>query len=249
MKPYNYKYVLEKIKEYNSIISCSKCDDFEIKKIDGLQGVIQGYMYSREGNLNLPIIELHGPEHIWMRLTPAEIEGSYMAITRAKGKVGVVGLGLGYTVQEMLKNKNVNEIIVYEVNKEVIDLYYRSFPKDPRVKIKNIDAFEAPKEVFDFFYVDIYEYKLTSNVAKDYEKFINLHDIMEYSFFGMEHFLLSCKYEEIVWVFIPEEWMEMSKKLYVALSEANYLDKYQQLDENLVSQVLERFKEILNNLD
>ena len=36
-----------------------------------------------------------------MRLTPLEIEGAYFSIKRAHGKVGIVGLGLGYTVWEM----------------------------------------------------------------------------------------------------------------------------------------------------
>ena len=48
-----------------------------------------------------------------MRLTPLEIEGSYFAIERAKGKVGIVGLGLGYVAQEMAKKEEVDEVIVY----------------------------------------------------------------------------------------------------------------------------------------
>ena len=104
------------------------------------------------------------------------------------------------------------------------------------------------KDKFDFFYADIYEYKLTSQVVDDYEKFNRLHEIEEYAFFGMEHFLLSCKYEEIVWVYIPESWMEMSKDAYRALGEAGYLAYYTALDEELVSQVLAKFKPVLEEL-
>ena len=101
-------------------------------------------------------------------------------------------------------------------------------------------------EEFDYFYVDIYEYKFDYRVVEDYEKFNNIHKINEYLFWGIEHFLLSCKYEEIVWVYVPELWMEMSKKIFSALQEADLLKCYRQLDENLVSKVLSRFKVLLD---
>ena len=248
MKPFNDGYVLEKIDEYSKISVPAKVGSYEIKAVDGLKGIIQGYLYAKEGEINKPILELHGPEHIWMRLTPLEIEGAHFSIKRAHGKVGVVGLGLGYTVWEMAKKESVSQVIVYEISQEVIDLYNKNFGDNPKIKIIKGDAYTAEKDKFDFFYADIYEYKLTSQVVDDYEKFNRLHEIEEYAFFGMEHFLLSCKYEEIVWVYIPESWMEMSKDAYRALGEAGYLAYYTALDEELVSQVLAKFKPVLEEL-
>lgn len=246
MKPFDKEYVLDEIARYNDKISKSKIGDYEIKSVDGLKGIIQGYLYAKEDEINLDILELHGPQNIWMRLTPLEIQGSYFAIKMAKGKVGVVGLGLGYVVEEMAKKDSVEEITVYEISQEVIDLYYSNFSKNPKIKVICGDAFEAESKKFDFFYVDIYEYKLTSKVVKDYKDFNNIHDIEEYSFFGMEHFLLSCSYTEIVWVYIPENWMESSRKAFEAIQQSNLLPYYEKLDENLVSQVLQDFKVILN---
>lgn len=247
MRPFNNKFILDTIDKYNYKIGCNKIGDYEIKSISGLTGIIKGYLYEKEGSIEKDILELHGPDHVWMRLSPLEIQGSYFPIKRAKGKVGIVGLGLGYVVEEMAKKKEVQEVIVYEINKDVIDLYYSNFNKNNKIKIINIDAFEAEANEFDFFYCDIYQYKLTSQIANDYEKLNKIHSIEEYSFFGMEHFLLSCKYEEIVWVYIPENWMEMSKLAYDSLEESDLLKYYTQLDEKLVSNVLQRFKEILNN--
>lgn len=246
MKPFDKEYVLDEIARYNNKISKNKIGDYEIKSVDGLKGIIQGYLYAKEDEINLDILELHGPQNIWMRLTPLEIQGSYFAIKMAKGKVGVVGLGLGYVVEEMAKKDSVEEITVYEISQEVIDLYYSNFSKNPKIKVICGDAFEAESKKFDFFYVDIYEYKLTSKVVKDYKDFNNIHDIEEYSFFGMEHFLLSCSYTEIVWVYIPENWMESSRKAFEAIQQSNLLPYYEKLDENLVSQVLQDFKVILN---
>lgn len=245
MKPYDKNYLVNKINEYNNLISLGKIGSFEVKNVNEKKDFINGYMYSKKENINLNILELHGPNNIWMKISPIEIESSYMFIKYASGKVGVVGLGLGYVVQELAKKEEVNEVIVYEIEKDIIDLYYSNFENNSKIKIINEDAYKANKERFDFFYVDIYEYKLTKQVVDDYIKFNKLHDIKEYLFWGMEHFLLSCKYEEVVWVYIPELWMEMSKKIFVALQNSNLLEYYRQLDEELVSSVLEEFKVVL----
>lgn len=248
LKPFDKEYVLDKIEEYNKKIKSNKVGDYEIKSVDGLQGVIQGYLHSKEDNYDINILELHAPNHVWMRLTSLEIQGAYFAIKMAKGKVGVVGLGLGYVVEEMAKKPEVEEITVYEISKEIIELYYENFPKNSKINIICCDAYNAERKEFDFFYADIYEYKLTSQIVDDYKKFNELHNIEEYSFFGMEHFLLSCSYTEIVWVYIPENWMESSRKAFEAIQESNLLPYYEKLEENIVSQVLGEFKEVLNDI-
>lgn len=245
MKPYNKEYVLDVIKEYNNKIKELQIGDFEIKKNHGIQGILKGYMYEMKSEINIDILELRGPSNIWMKLTPLEIESSFMSIKFAKGKVGIVGLGLGYVVQEMAKKKEVTEVVVYEINQDVIDLYYNSFEKNNKIKILCEDAFKAKKDNFDFFYVDIYEYKLTKKVVEDYKAFNNIHNIEEYSFWGMEHFLLSCRYEEIVWVYIPEHWMNMGRELSEKLEESGYIKYYKPLEEKVVSEVLADFKEAL----
>lgn len=246
MKPYDRTYLVDKINEYNNLISLGKIGSFEIKKINGKKDFINGYMYNKKENIDLSILELHGPNNIWMKISPLEIESSYMFIKYATGKVGVVGLGLGYVVQELAKKDDVTEVIVYEIEKDIVDLYYTNFGDNPKIKVINEDTYKVTGERFDFFYVDIYEYKLTKQVVDDYNKFNELHDIKEYLFWGVEHFLLSCKYEEIVWVYIPEIWMEISKNIFIALQDSNLLEYYRQLDEELVSSVLAEFKAVLD---
>lgn len=247
LKPYDRSYLVEKINEYNNLISLGRVGNFEIKKMNNNSEYIDGYMYRKKGKINFNVLELHGPNNIWMRISPIEIESSYMFIQYANGKVGVVGLGLGYVVQELAKKVNVDEIIVYEKERDIIDLYYSNFEENEKINIINKDAFESEGDKFDYFYVDIYEYKLENRVVEDYKKFNEIHQIDEYLFWGIEHFLLSCRYEEIVWVYMPELWMEISKKIFQALQEAQLLKYYKQLDEKLVSKVLAGFKELLNN--
>jgi len=246
LKPYNKKYVIDVIKKYNNKIKAQKIGQAEIKKLNGIQEIIKGYMYEVEDKIDEDILELHINNDICMKLTPLEVESSYMPIKMAKGKVGIVGLGLGYVVQEMAKKKEVKEIIVYEINQDVIDLYNSSFKKNKKVKILCEDAFKAEADNFDFFYVDIYEYELSKKVVEDYIALNNLHKIEEYTFWGMEHFLLSCRYEEIVWVYVPEHWMCMSRKLAEKLDKSGYIKYYKPLDEKLVSDVLADFKVALD---
>ena len=204
MKPYNRDYILKKINEYNKLIEVKKINNFEIDKKKETDNYIKGYMYEKEDKLSVDIIRLIKSDKELMRISPIEIESSYTFIKFAKGKVGVVGLGLGYVVNELLKKDEVEEVVVYEKEKEIIDLFKINFKNNNKLRIVQEDAYKSEKESFDFFYVDIYYYQLSKQVVEDYKIFNKIHNIKEYFFWGYEHFLLSCRYEEIVWVYVPE---------------------------------------------
>ncbi|MBN1046586.1 hypothetical protein DVW08_14665 [Clostridium botulinum] len=247
MKPYSKDFIIKEVQEYNSLINEYTLGCYSIKKKTSKGIRLQGYMYENTQEYDLPMIQLLKDDKSLMRLTSKEIESSYQAIKFAKGKVGIVGLGLGYVVDKIAKKSKVSEVVVYEISEEVIEMYKKNFGINNKVKIIHGNAFKAKSEKFDFFYVDIYEYKLDVRVVEDYSAFNKLHEIEEYSFWGMEHFLLSCNYEEVLWVYIPENWIEMSKNLYVSLDTSGYIKNYKQLEEDKVRDVLKEFKKILNN--
>lgn len=245
MKPYDKKFVLEEMEKYNKLLNEGTCGSYKISKYIS-EEILQGYMHENKEQYNVPVTKLLKNNKPLMMITPKEIEGAYVSIKFARGIVGIVGLGLGYVAQEIANKSNVKQVIVYEISKEVIDLYNRNFKANSKIKIVHGDAFKAKKEKFDFFYVDIYEYELSLKVVEDYKAFNKLHEIEQYSFWGIEHFLLSCKYEDIVWVYIPENWIAMSKKIYESLDSSGYIENYKPLEEDIVREVLLAFKEILN---
>lgn len=180
-----------------------------------------------------------------MRISPKEIQGSYESIKRAKGRVGVLGLGLGYFVQELSKEEKVDEIIVYEISDEIVNLYLENFGENSKIKIIKGDGFKARRESFDFFYCDIYEYKISEEIVEHYKKLKEIHNILEYSFFGVEAFILSCPTSEIVWVYILEEWMEMSKDLFIRFNHSEFIKYFTPLKEEEVLNLLKEFSKVL----
>lgn len=243
MIPYSEKYYTRKVEEYNEVIKEKHCGDFYIKKAK--KSKFDGYLYDFEESCSLEVVELWCKDKLWMRISPHEVQGCFESIKNAKGKVGVMGLGLGYFTQEVLRKPEVTEVVVYEISSEVIELYKNNFGTNEKLRIENVDGFKAESENFDFFFVDIYGYKFTEEVVDHYIKLTELHNIEEYSFWGVEQFLLSCKLEHIMMVYIPELWMCMTKDLFSRISETKYLDYFSKLPEALVKVTLDRFAEVL----
>lgn len=246
MFPYVEEFILDKIREYNEVINKNIKNNFKIV-VENISNQVSGYMYTKKTDFNINIFSLFEGDHKIMDISPREIEASYVTIKRAYGKVGVVGLGLGYVVRELVKNPKVSKVIVYESSKEVIDLYRKNFKTHPKIKIIHGDAYKAKKDSFDFFYVDIYEYNLSERVVFDYKYFNELHNIEDYTFCGMEHFLLSCSYDDLLHVYLPDGWLDASRDYFKALESSGYLDYYYELDSDTVEKVLTSFTKVLND--
>lgn len=122
-----------------------------------LEGRLDGFMYMDfvVDYPKAPIFKIDG--RTWMSVTPMEVESHYMPIQLANGRVGVGGLGLGYYTQRILELDRVEEVVVYELDKDVIDIYMQNFGEHPKLTIHNQSVLEVQNEEFDFFYNDIYE--------------------------------------------------------------------------------------------
>lgn len=244
MIPFKGSYYENKINEYNR--KCLTMRDIEIRDFrlewKLLQdGKVEAYMHAYKTEF-LRYPELFEKNVRWMGVTPLEVGGCFEASRRAHGKVGVVGLGLGYFVQEVLSKEKVEEIIVYEVSKEVIEIYKELFGEDERVKIINIDAFNAEREDFDFFFVDIYKNKLVPKIAEDYNKFVKLHNIKEYSFFGVEQFILSLDEKDLENPKLPKNWIAMSMLIKEKFEASKYRENFIKGKYDKVKSILDAIK-------
>ena len=103
--------------------------------------------------------------NVWMSLNPNEIETMKPYITKGKGNVLVLGLGMGY-VPFMLANKaDVKSITIIEKDKEIISLFnsliYPAFTHKEKIKIIEGDAVKylqnsEKKPSFDYIFADLW---------------------------------------------------------------------------------------------
>ena len=82
--------------------------------------------------------------------SPQECFLQYEAYRNAKGKVLVGGLGLGVYASMIALKKEVTEVVVVEISKDVIKLCR---PSHPKIRVINDDIWKYlknPKEKFDY---------------------------------------------------------------------------------------------------
>lgn len=243
MVPFEKEYYKKKIYDFNKNIKNESINEFSIK-YKRIDGNIKGYMYTYSDKIeNIPV--LMEDKKQWMALSPLEIGGCYEAVRVAFGRVGVVGLGLGYFVQEILNKEDVTEVVVYEISSEVIDMYLENFGVHKKLKIIKGDAFKCQGEDFDFFFCDIYQNTIDERAIEHYRVFNEKHKIQYYSFWGMEHFLLSLDAEDVVEAEFPRYWMGMAKHLAERfyMSEGG-LENFEKLESDMLERMVKMYKQI-----
>lgn len=119
-----------------------------------------GYFSKR---IKYPLIRKNGAN--WMELVPHEINSMEGDITKAKGNILVVGLGLGYFSYMTSNKKEVTSVTVLEKDKDIIEVFNSclldEFENKDKIKIINDDALTyLDYSNFDFVYIDIYRDEL-----------------------------------------------------------------------------------------
>lgn len=156
-----------------------------------LEGRLDGYMY-KDWAVDYPVVPIFKIDgKVWMSVTPMEVESHYMPIQLANGRVGVGGLGLGYYTQRILDLDRVEEVVVYELDKDVIDTYLENFGPHEKLTIHNTSVLDIENEEFDFFYNDIYETLGDFDAIEHMQLLKNNNAIDVYHFWTMEMFILA----------------------------------------------------------
>ena len=96
-------------------------------------------------------------KNLWMSLNPNEINTMASSIEKAKGRVLVLGLGMGYITYMLTNKKNVSSITVVERNKENIALFKKHllplFSNKAKITIIEDDAINFVKHYFKYDYI------------------------------------------------------------------------------------------------
>jgi len=97
------------------------------------EGVRGKLFYRHEKGATITTLKIDG--QVWMTDDWTYTESLASFAERAKGQVLVAGLGLGIVVHQLVKNPEVTEIKVIELNPNVIRLVRPLLPKDNRIQI------------------------------------------------------------------------------------------------------------------
>ena len=104
-------------------------------------------------------IKRHGVT--WMSFLPHEINTMRPFVNKARGRVLVYGLGLGYVAGLLAAKPEVAEVTVVELDHDIIHLYEEVLrpltPNQEKIHIEEADAFAyEPKGHYDIAFVDLY---------------------------------------------------------------------------------------------
>lgn len=136
-------------------------DDLIIDIDDGYREItLMGYFTK-----DFSYLSLSKDDIVWMSVIPHEINTMRRPISSAKGKVLVLGLGLGYYAYMIAKKENVETITIIENDIDVIEVFQKAiFPQfsksmQSKIAIVNDDAYAylaKSNNIYDEIFVDIY---------------------------------------------------------------------------------------------
>lgn len=153
-KESNWQFITLKYEPFEGFV----WNELEIDKFTYAEHTPIGYF---EQEFTYPAV-LEG-DTIWMSIIPHEIETMKEPIKNAKGRVLVLGLGLGYYLFHILNKKDVVSIDVIENDKRIISLFNKYlinlFPHVEKLNIIFDDGIEYLKKTnkqYDYIFSDIW---------------------------------------------------------------------------------------------
>lgn len=107
--------------------------------------------------VNIPI--LYTNTSTWMSLTPNEVFTLRGQIRRAKGNVGIAGLGLGWTARRILERKQVNKLVVCDINNDILESFGKPLKEEfgDKIELLNEDAYDIDWNKYDVSLWDIWK--------------------------------------------------------------------------------------------
>ncbi len=118
-----------------------------------------GYFYTDRLGFDMPTVVLSRNGGIVMSDTPMEQEGLRIPVIKARGKVLVIGLGIGlFPTMLRMRNRKVKSVLIVEESRDVAKLVYRHI-KNSKTELRISDGKDflaTCEEKFDFIFIDIW---------------------------------------------------------------------------------------------
>lgn len=111
-----------------------------------------------DGPVTIPVLVDEKLE-TWMSLTPNEILTLRSNLRRAKGKVAIAGLGLGWLATRILEKNNVDSLAIIECNKHILQYFGKPLKSKygNKVELINQDAYDHDWSRYDTCLWDIWK--------------------------------------------------------------------------------------------
>ena len=216
-------------KQYHKIKK--QISEIDIEKLDK-SGSFDFYL---RGNMNIKLefpinyAILYVLDDPMMSITPMEIQSHINPYLWSHGNVLIAGLGLGFIANQIVKKDSVKSVDVIELEQEIIDIYYETFPLNSKLKIikSNIFEFES-KKPYDYVYLDIWDKFSFERMLKSTEDLIARKNKGLLNFTNISFWTV----EDAIWNDIFEgnfHFKDYLKKYHIEFGETEILNLYRLL--------------------
>lgn len=201
--PYYQNISFKAQKRHNWELKNTKYAAFEVFVCNDFKYLEDGRVIPQIGYFTKPFkyAAVYEKNHLWMSITPNEIETMKGPIARAFGNVVTIGLGMGYYAYMISLKDNVESITIVEKDPSIIKLFEEvilpKFEQKRKIKIIQMDAFE------------FLEYHLSNNYTYLFADI--WHDVSD----GKDLYLKIKNYEVRYPTIQFEYWIEKTLKYYL----------------------------------
>ena len=181
--PFYQKMTIQPVDEGNLAIDYSYIEEYELFMQDEVDEYLDGRLFAQVGYFDdfLKCLTIYEKEIVLAKFSPLIVNASISPLDEVSGKVACLGLEIGYFVYMAHLKDDVKSIVVYEQNKELINLFKKhilpKFDYPEKIKILNKDPLDILRAQSNKLNVDYIYVNMWNNIedgVKEYPKYKKL---------------------------------------------------------------------------
>lgn len=207
VNPFHFDYFKQEVAFYGPVTP-TQVGGYIIDSTQPVDGILRDYLNTNWHVISFPLPRLRSGSKTWMSISPMEVQSLYLPIYEAAYDVYTGGLGLGYFALRAASKPEVDRVIVYELNKDLITWFKAHFadrPEMKKIEVRHADFIQALRneeiDADDYIFSDVYQKMNTAEAVEHYCEFRPNYD--GYRFWCMESLLLDATTYELDVSYIP----------------------------------------------